>query len=371
MKIGLAKNYIKGKIMENKLKFKIDEKSLFYGVKNDYEKGHTATVSTPLNQSKDPKKWRMDILKLKECNCRVNNIPEMLEFKCKQSFHSGNSIDDIFVFSNIFLDGEKLNTKSQFVMYMKRETDKIIRKLNGTKGKNTHYGRIKFHYPINFIYKSDGYHIDNNEVLNSILKQNGGFAFMVKGFEYSNDTKILNFITSAIGQEGIPLSTVFRIAKGTGKKLRIDPNKVLENNKLQEIVDDNTLSYEKVPYQIINDEKNENGKLGEKIIFDRLSNELSKENELYHTSEDYNFSPYDMEYIENDKKIYVEVKATKGTKKIFNMSSGEFKFMENHKETYKLYLVTQVKDAFPIVYLYYYKDIIKMKKEYPRIVFYA
>ena len=46
------------------IKFKIDEKSLFYGMYNDYERGQTATVSTPFNQSTNPNKWRKDILKL-------------------------------------------------------------------------------------------------------------------------------------------------------------------------------------------------------------------------------------------------------------------------------------------------------------------
>lgn len=35
--------------MKNKIRFKIDEKSLFLGTYNDYKKGQTATVSTPLN----------------------------------------------------------------------------------------------------------------------------------------------------------------------------------------------------------------------------------------------------------------------------------------------------------------------------------
>ena len=47
-----------------KFRFKIDEKSLFYGLYNDYAKGQTATVSTPINQSKDPNKWHKDIMKL-------------------------------------------------------------------------------------------------------------------------------------------------------------------------------------------------------------------------------------------------------------------------------------------------------------------
>ena len=47
-----------------KFRFKIDEKSLFYGLYNDYVRGQTATVSTPINQSKDPDKWHKDIMKL-------------------------------------------------------------------------------------------------------------------------------------------------------------------------------------------------------------------------------------------------------------------------------------------------------------------
>ena len=36
----------------------------------------------------------------------------------------------------------------------------------------------------------------NANVLNSIMEQDGGFAFVVRGFEYFQDTKTLNFITS-------------------------------------------------------------------------------------------------------------------------------------------------------------------------------
>ena len=44
-----------------KYSFNIDEKSLFRGVKNDYSKGQSPTVHTPLNQSNDQRKWRNDI----------------------------------------------------------------------------------------------------------------------------------------------------------------------------------------------------------------------------------------------------------------------------------------------------------------------
>ena len=84
--------------MKNKIRFKIDEKSLFIGPYNDYQKGQTATVSTPLNQSKDQAKWRNDILELSNYNCNIDNPPAMLIHRCQSASHSGNNIDNIFVF---------------------------------------------------------------------------------------------------------------------------------------------------------------------------------------------------------------------------------------------------------------------------------
>ena len=257
--------------MKNKIRFKIDEKSLFVGTYNDYNKGQTATVSTPLNQSQDPAKWRNDILELKEYNCNVENPPAMLIHQCQRASHSGNNIDNVFVFSNLLLDGVKLDTNSQFAMYFKRETDQFIRKLDGTKGINTHLGRIKLHYPITFSFKGDGYKIDNQDVLNSIMKQNGGFAFVVRGFEYYEDSKTLNFITSLIGPEGIPLSTVFRRQKGVGQKLMIDPDKVVDNDYVV-VVEQNPeiAGTTNVSYELINKSRAENGKIGEQYIYELL-----------------------------------------------------------------------------------------------------
>lgn len=357
--------------MKNKIRFKIDEKSLFVGPFNDFNKGQTATVSTPLNQSKDASKWRNDILELANYNCNVINPPEMLIHQCQSASHSGNNIDNVFVFKNILLDGVKLNTNSEFAMYFKRETDEYITKQDGTKGKNTHLGRIKLHYPITFSYKADGYNIDNSDVLNSIMKQNGGFAFVVRGFEYFEDSKTLNFITSLIGPQGIPLSTVFRRQKGVGQKLMIDPNKVVDNDYIVIVEQTPDLKGSNISYELVNRSRSENGKLGEDFVYNLLLEKLTVDNELYHTSLDYPQSPYDMEYIENGEKKYIEVKSTSGTKPIFNMSNGELKFMEKYKDSYKLYMVTEVKEAFPKIKEYTYYDIIKMKKEYPSVRFYA
>lgn len=357
--------------MKNRIRFKIDEKSLFYGTYNDYDRGQTATVSTPLNQSKNPEKWRNDIFELRNHNCRVEKPTDMMIYNCQRSSHSGNTIDDVFVFSNILLDGIKLETNFEFIMYMKRETDEYITKVDGTKTKNTHLGRIKLHYPITYRYKADGYNIDNNGVLEAIKKQNGGFAFVVRGFEYSDENKTLNIITSLIGPEGIPLSTVFRRAKGVGKKLMIDPNKVVDADYVVVVEQTPDLKGNNISYELINKSRAENGKLGEEFVYKLLLEKLLDENELYHTSLEFPQSPYDIEYILDGKKRYIEVKSTSGTKEIFNMSSGELKFMEKYKDSYTLYMVTEVKEAFPKYTKYTYNDIMKMRREYPSVRFYA
>lgn len=351
------------------IRFKIDEKSLFIGEYNDYKKGQTATVSSPLNQNSNPNKWRKDILKLRQSNCKISNVPEMLERKCKQNSKAGCKITDVFVFNNLLLDGKKLDCNASFAMYIKEETDKYKRH-KGILRENLHFGRLKLHYPISLKHESDGFNIDNKKVLNSIIEMNGGFAYIVRGFEYNEETKTLNFITSLTGPKGIPLSTIFRRQKGVGKKLMIDPSKVVDNDYVV-VVEENTEINKNDSYlELLNKTRAENGKLGEEKIYKLLQESLKDENDLYHTSLDYPQSPYDIEYIENGEKQYVEVKATSGTKLVFNMSSGELKFMEKYKDNYTLYLITEVKEEFPTIKEYHYKDIMKMKKEYPTVRFF-
>ena len=348
----------------NTIRFKIDEKSLFYGCKNDFTKGHTATVSTPLNQSNNPLKWHNDVLELIHTNARLkeDKIPERLIDLCQRNSKSENIIQDIFVFNNILVDGKKLDTSCQFIMYIKKETAKYIKKLDGQTAKNTHLGRLKLHYPISFIFKADNYNINNEEILKLILKINKGYAFIVRGFEYNLDNNNLNIITSIIGPENALLSTVFRVAKGTGKKLRTDfkaisLEELLAENLNEEISYNDNLD----GYDLRNITSKSNGKKGEEFIFSLLSS-LNKK--PYHTSVDFPSSPYDMEYLNSEgKKIYVEVKSTQGEKLFFRMSKYEFEFMNKYKEQYELYMVTNVKDDFPQYIVLHYDDIVKLKKE--------
>lgn len=106
-----------------------------------------------------------------------------------------------------------------------------------------------------------------------------------------------------------------------------------------------------------------NGKLGEQIIADYLKKELLDRGDFYHVSKEHALSPYDMEYTLNDIKYYVEVKATQSDKINFYLSPGEMKFMEENKETYILYMVTNVRDSKPNIKKFIYKDILKLKSK--------
>lgn len=346
------------------VKFAIDEKSLFYGCINDFEKGHTATVSTPLNQSQDRKKWHNDILSLINTNARIDNteIPSRLIDICQKNSKSENIIQDVFIFDNIFVDGKKVDCENQYIMYIKRETSEMIRQLNGKMSQNTHLGRLKLHYPITFKYKDAKYNINNEAILKAILKVNKNYAYIVRGFEYNCKYKTLNIITSLIGPENALLSTVFRVAKGVGKKLRtnIDYLNINVLNRVNE-KDFNDDDIEDNKFDKRNKTSRYNGKKGEDFIFDILSRD---NNSVYHTSVDYPTSPYDMEYIdENGEKIYVEVKSTQSDKIFFRMSKYEYEFMSKYKNQYVLFMVMNVKDEFPKYKILYYKDIMNLKKE--------
>ena len=364
-----------------KIRFQIDEKSLYYGIKNNYERGEVMTSSTPINQSKNKEKWHKDIIKFMESGLDYQNqIPLNLlkQLTRKTTSQAKTRINHLFIFNKIMFNGKPLNTTHQFAIYVKEETDEIIKRRDGTYGPNTHLGRMKLHYPSKIKYDRDGFNIDNKSILNAILEQNGGFAYIVRGFEVDSETKSLNFITSLIGLSGIFLSSVFRIAKGVGKKLLLDEI----NLEAQDLATDSYViiatnsfnnSNTETDFDSLRKTQVENGKLGEKFIYEHLADYVGDTiNDLYHTSMHYPTSPYDMEYTDsNGVTHYIEVKSTSGSKEVFNMSSGEIKFMKQYKDQYLLLLVTNVRDSFPNVKQFKGDKIMRLRKEYPSIRFYG
>ncbi len=347
----------------NVLRIAIDEKSLFYGCKNDFEKGHTATVSTPINQSIHEEKWHKDILAWigSEAETLRESVPDRIIDICQRSSHSGNIIQNVFIFDNIYADGRKLNVDYQYIMYIKKETDEKIKNKYGHLVDNTHLGRLKLHYPITFEYAIDGYNINNEAILKEVLNNNMGYAYIVRGFEFDIEKKSLNIITSIIGPKNALLSTVFRVAKGTGKKLRTNLDILSADDLELRCIKSEDEDVEEDIFDKRNKVSKHNGRKGEDYVFDLLERDNKQ---LYHTSVEYPTSPYDMEYVDSSgTKIYVEVKSTQSDRLSFRMSRYEYEFMEKYKENYVLYMVTDVKSDFPKCIALTYLDILKLNKQ--------
>lgn len=363
-----------------KYSFDIDEKSLFRGVKNDYSKGQSPTVHTPLNQSNDQKKWRNDIYDFINGygSEDIENLPDVLKEKCmpKTTSKASSIIVSFFVFSKFALDGEPFDANCSFAMYVKEETSENIVQRNGEITENTHLGRQKLHYPITLAYISDGYKIDNRIVLDKILEVNGGFAYVVNGFDVDTDTNTLNFRTTMIGPEGVLLSNVFRRKKGVGLKLLVDgisldkssivstANKVLTKEENETFI--STL-------EKIQKSSRLNGAIGEEFVYDNIEKIIGTiPEEKRHISKLYPLSPYDIECKVNGETMYIEVKSTKDCKKTFYMSKGERKFMDKYERHYLLILVTNVISNHKEATKYQRKDIMNpqiMEKEYQGIKF--
>jgi hypothetical protein len=358
------------------IRFKIDEKSLYFGVKNDYVRGETPTVATPLNQSRNPSKWHKDVFDFIAKDPGLTKLPAMLVKRCtpKTTSKAKSNIVHFYEFKKLLVDGVPLHANASFGMYVKEETDSLILSRTGQMVTNTHKGRLKLHYPMGLLFKADGFNIDNNRVLNAILDLNGGFAFIVRGFEVNLDDMSLNFLTSLIGVAGIFTSSVFKIGKGTGKKLLVSGFDSSANDISGDsgfAVDPNFQASDgNIHFSDLDKAKAENGKLGEEYVLSNIYKLIDKSvKDVYHTSKDYPTSPYDIEYTLNGVKKYLEVKATSGTKGIFNMSSGEIKFMKHYKDNYLLILVTEVREKFPKTKSFICDKILKLKKEYPSIRF--
>ena len=363
-----------------KYSFSIDEKSLFYGTWNDYVKGQSATVHTPLNQSKDREKWRKDIYEFINHypGVDIKNIPAILKDKCLRQTTSKapTKLVNLFVFSKFSLDGKPFKADSSFAIFVKQEIGKKITKRDGAISKNTHLGRQKLHYPLSFAHITDGYNIDNEKVLKRILKVNGGFAFVVRGFDINTTTNTLNFRTIMVGPEGVPLSNVFRRKKGVGVKLLVDYTKldnafVASTKDLSEEENDAFIA----TLNKIQETSRRNGLIGEEYVFDNLERFLDDiPEEKEHISKRYPRSPYDIECVVNGKKYYVEVKSTQDSKKYFYLSKGERQFMEKYDKHYILVLVTNVKSDRKKTIKYNRKKIENLKimeREYQTIKYTA
>ena len=182
----------------------IDTKSLYYNILNDNKSGHTCTVATPIKQGKTENPFLKEVYK----------IPEQIDFELHDALikeltknsKSVVKINNVFVFDNLMVNGQKIETEAKFCIYTKEEIDKD----------RIQFGRIKLHYPLSVKYEP--LNIDNREVINAISEILHGYAFIIEAFEYDFDRKTLNFKALVVGYYNIPYSKIFINNKGVGNK---------------------------------------------------------------------------------------------------------------------------------------------------------
>lgn len=162
--------------------FGLDTKSFFFNISNDNEKGHTATVSTPLKQGSTVKP---ELEEFKNCSSNVSTDCAGLLRECTKNSKSIIRINNILVFKEIYLNGEFLTNQYEFCMYLKEETDP----------NRIQCGRIKLHYPISLSYFDFQYNIDNKAVLNLISKKLHNYAFLISKIQIFDQAGKINFIT--------------------------------------------------------------------------------------------------------------------------------------------------------------------------------
>ena len=331
--------------------FDIDEKSLYRGITNDYKRGQSATIATPLNQAKSRDKWRKSIYRfLKGYTSEdIATLPDTLKDKCLKTTTSKAECKLIYfnIFSKFSLDDVPFDADASFAMYVKEEISETITKRNGEIGINTHKGRQRLCYPTGLHYQAAGYNIDNGKILNKIIEVNGGFAYVVNGFDVNTENGTLNFRTTMVGLNGVFLSNVFKRAKGVGVKLNVNGINFDENSyskRKESILSKTESNTFYTTLKKIESASRANGIKGEEYVFENLGKILKLSNIKFpvHVSKKYPQSPYDIECSVEGIKKYIEVKSTSGNKKVFCMSKGERKFMRKYDKDYILVLVINV-----------------------------
>lgn len=312
----------------NCLRITIDTKSLYFNIKNDNQTGHTATVATPLKQGMAT---RPELQMIK-------SIPEAINSKSRDAIiaqimaksRASARIDHVLVFNKVSINGNKLYNIPAFCMYIREETDNT----------NVHYGRLKLHYPISFVFEDDDLSVNNKIVLSKISEYLHNYAFIVEAFEYFPDEQRLNFDATIVGSNQVPYSKVFANRRGVG-------------NKFSEILSEDTTFYdteiialrEKLGYDNVfpnNYHKlvSQNNALAREIVVNYLV-ESGAEN-IRVLKNEYPFSIFDIEYTFHGLKRFALVQQTATIQKTFILPSDKIQFINDFSDNTFLFLVYDV-----------------------------
>lgn len=333
----------------------ISKKSLYSNIYNDNKIGHTATVSTVIKQGKS----------INTKLSQVYRIPKQIDFKKKYNLidkllrksKAITRINNVFVFSDIAVNGKKIDTKYQFCFFTKEETDKT----------KVQYGRIKLHYPITLKYEDEDLLINNRKVLRDISKALNDYAFIVNSFDFDFETEILNFDCQIVGEPQILQSKVFIIGKGVGKTFNTNFFETFDNYDDEVQIIRKKVKKEVSPenyIELLKERKNH-------LIDNLLTNKLKSlgYNRIINVSKTYPYSLYDIESYYEGKKRFFIVKTTALNKKVFDLSLLKYTFFGKFKENTSLILCTNAYDN-PDIDVYAFENVERFNKKINSLRFY-
>lgn len=325
----------------------IDTKSLYLNIWNDNKAGHSATVATPLRQGNA----------VNEALSHVLNMPENICITSREGFISSllsksrvlARITNVFVFDKIAVNGILLKDVPSFCIYIREEMD----------SSSCHFGRQKVHYPINLCYDDNEVEIDNRAVLKAVSLKLHNYAFVVEAFEYDNESGVLNFDATIVGERGIPYSKVFINRKGVGKKFSRVFNEDADSYDSEIIVLREKRGYDNVGPENFSEVMQEDRNKALSIVKKQIAYQGGKSIRVL--ADEYPYALFDIQYSYGGEKRYVIVRHTATKQIFFNLQTNKVAFCNDFSEKTIVALVTNIEES-PRVYQFSIDEVNHMSK---------
>lgn len=330
----------------DKICLSIDQKSLYYNIKNDNKLGHTPTVASPIKQGKSINKKLDGIFKLKgikEFEYKPNLMKEFLK-----NSKAKVKIIAAYAFKNIYFNNIKINTNKQFCMYIKEEVD----------SSKVQFGRIKLHYPMTFKYEDEDLSICNKTIMNEISKELNECAFLVEGFDIFDENSI-NFRVMVVGENQVPYSKVFINEKGVGSKFATFYSGDYDDYDMEIISIRKNISENIGPNEfaeIIELNRKKAIELIEKYLEQKGFSNIKCMRKIYP------YSVYDFQYEDDRGNVkYILLHFTSTKQIYFNITHTKLVFLDSFNKYTNLILITDINNS-PVINIFNSDQVFSMNK---------
>ncbi len=330
-----------------RIRLPIDIKSLYMNIKNDNEKGHTATVATPLKQYGSVHEDLLPILNIPE-NINPISRENLIENILKHS-RAEAKITNVFVFDRLSVNGINIINVPSFGIYIREEISP----------ENVHFGRQKIHYPITLKYEDSETDINNRTVMKAVSEILHNYAFIIESFEYDTETAVLNFDATVVGEKDIPYSKVFINRRGVGNKFAAVFNEGADIYDSEIIALRERLGYDNVTPLNFSEIMDSNKIVALEEAKACLLDFGAKNIRNFY--EEYPYSLYDLEYRLDGKKYFAIVRYTATSNKYFQLPLNKVQFCNDFSDCVIMVLITDVLGE-PKRFIYRIDDLNNMKK---------